>query len=286
MAKIKYDVSKAEPGGTGLQPQPGIYLGKVSKVTDRRDQAGKNDLEVIIDVTKAMDKPNKKFVGARLWTYPNFGEAADWKMREFTDAMGLKPKGIMDTDRLVGKTVGMVIVADSYQDQYKGRIGKLLHPDALEEDEPDDVDEDEDEDEDTEDEVDYSSMSLRDLRAAAEDEDIDHKGLSKKDLIAALEGDDEDEDEDDEDEDEEDEPEPPAKKKGKAKKAEPEPEEDDEDEDEDDDEDEDEDEEDYDEWSISELKEELESRGLKTVGKKTSLIARLEKDDQSSDKPF
>ncbi len=44
---------------------------------------------------------------------------------------------------------------------------------------------------------------------------------------------------------------------------------------------------DYDEWSITELKEELGNRGLRTAGKKTVLIGRLRKDDEAeADDPF
>lgn len=61
---------------------------------------------------------------------------------------------------------------------------------------------------------------------------------------------------------------------------------DDDDDDDDDDVDEEEDEEeedDYNEWSLAELKEECEERGLSSKGKKGALIKRLEEDDEAED---
>jgi hypothetical protein len=57
------------------------------------------------------------------------------------------------------------------------------------------------------------------------------------------------------------------------------------DDDEDEDEDEDEDDEDYSDWDLSDLKAELKSRGLKTAGKKSALITRLEESDEE-DGPY
>lgn len=59
----------------------------------------------------------------------------------------------------------------------------------------------------------------------------------------------------------------------------------DDDDDDDGDDDGDDDNPDYSGWSIQDLKDELEKRELKTGGKKSVLIARLEKDDESGD-PF
>lgn len=296
MAKIKYDVSEAE---SRRSLQPGPYLAVIDQMTDRTPDK-KNDIEVVLEVKAG------EFKGNKIWTYLNLGEASQWKLREFTDAVGLKPKGVLDTDRLVrNKTeVGIIVTADSYNGEYRGRVNKFISPDDLEADDDsedlddedlsdededevpapkgkrgkaaaakavtgDDDDEEDDDDDEDEDEEDYASLTLKELRALIDERDIEATAAQRKSkpkLIELLEEDDGEAD-DDEDEDED------------------EPDEDDEGEDDDTDDDDD-DEDDYSEWSIEELKEELESRGLRTAGKKPSLIARLEKDDTIDTKPF
>jgi hypothetical protein len=88
MAVIKYDVSGVEAGGGGEQPQPGLYKGKIVSVTPRKKKSNgdpTNDLEVVVDVGKEY---------SRLWTYIQLDNPASaWKLREFTDALGLPDKG-------------------------------------------------------------------------------------------------------------------------------------------------------------------------------------------------
>lgn len=304
MAKMKYDVANVESSNFE-SPQPGTYSAKIFSVVDRTEMEGKNDWEVVLEITK-----EGRFKGSRIWYYLNWGEPSRWKVKEFVDALGMKAKGVLDSDRLVGKEVGIVVVADSWQGEYKGRISKFLQLSAVadddedEEDVVDDEDIDADEDDGDEEEQDYSSMTLKELREEAEARSLHLSAKTKKDkdaLIEALEED--DEENADEEDDEEDEPEPPKTKAGKQKvggKKAAEvvaPEEDDEDDDEDDEEaddedddgddsDSDEEDEDYTEWSETELREECEARGLPTRGSKKALIARIEKDNAAAAKPF
>jgi hypothetical protein len=301
VAKIKYNVEGAE---TRKQAKPGTYLTKIDAMNHREE---KGDIEVIVQIQDG------EFKNSKLWSYLNFGEASAWKLREFTDALGLKPKGTLDTDKLKGKSIGVVVAADTWNGEYRARINKWLDPEAMEadededEDEGEDLDDEDDDDEDDEDEEsedgDYSSLNLKELLAAAKDRGLKLTAKQKKDrdaLIELLEEADEGEDEDEDDE-EEDEPEPPKKGKAKAKplgkKAAPVVEEEDDDEDEDEGEDEDDDDEDeegddeepedYNEWEEDDLQEELESRGLKKTGSKKQMVKRLEQDDaKSGTKPF
>jgi SAP domain-containing protein len=110
------------------------------------------------------------------------------------------------------------------------------------------ADADDEDAEGDEEELDLDAMSIKELRELAEENEIDHKGLKIGALRAKLAeelGDEEDaEDEDAEDADEDEAV-------------------------------------DYSDWSLADLKAELEARDLKTVGPKTTLIKRLEKSDES-----
>ncbi len=124
MAKIKYDVSDVEAGGGGEQPQPGLYRGKIVSIKNRKakaDGSPTNDLEVVVDVGEQY---------SRLWTYIQLDNPATrWKLREFTDALGLPPKGEIDEKKHEGKPVTVKITSDTDLDgDYRGRIKNLFLP--------------------------------------------------------------------------------------------------------------------------------------------------------------
>lgn len=125
--KIKYDVSDVEAGGGGVQPQPALYSGKIVSVTPRTQKANgdpTNDLEVVVSVGEDY---------SHLWTYITFGESARWKLREFTDAVGLPPKGEIDPKKLKDTPVLVKVSADTDQDgDYRGKVKNLFKPGSLE----------------------------------------------------------------------------------------------------------------------------------------------------------
>lgn len=172
-------------------------------------------------------------------------------MAEFIAAIGKPKKGSLDTERDVGKKLGITVQADEWKGEYRARVSKFLTADSLEDDEEE-------------------GEELDDEEEADEDDDDD-------DTEDESEEADEDDEEEDDEEEAEEEPPPPPKKKSK-KKAEPEPEEEAEEE-------ESEEPEDYEKWSEDELREELESRGMSVRGSKKALITRISKDDKST-KPF
>lgn len=119
---------------------------------------------------------------------------------------------------------------------------------AVSEDEDEDEDETETEEEPEEEEeteeVDLATLKLPALRALADENEIDHSGMNAKALREALLealGGEDDEDEEEEDEDEVD----------------------------------------YSTWSLGDIKSELKDRGIKPVGSKIQLIAKLKKSDES-----
>lgn len=247
MAVIKYDLEDVESGG-GEQPKPAVYTVKIAEVNDRRGQDGKNDLEVIVDFFQDEGI-------ARVWSYLNFGESSRWKMREFTDALGLKPKGSLNTDKLIGKKVNVKVTPDQWGGEYRARIGRWLKPGTVEED----GDGDGDAEPDTTssgNEEDYSDWTLEDLKDEIESRDLEMPSGRKtvEKLVAVLEeadaaGDD---------------AEPDAEEP-----AEPD--------------------DDYDEWPLNELKDEAKERGLNlpemksgrgaSAANKEAIIEMLREDD-------
>lgn len=133
MAKIKYDVSDVEAGGGGESPPPALYKGRIVSVKNRKTNArGEpcNDLEVVVDVGEQY---------SRLWTYIQLDNPATrWKLREFTDAVGLPPKGEIDEAALNRKkpAVSVKVVADTDLDgNYRGKIKNLFRPGEAPDDE-------------------------------------------------------------------------------------------------------------------------------------------------------
>ena len=252
MAKVKYDVTDVEAGDRSYaQPTPGVYGIKIVEA-NRRDTDGKDDIECIVEVT---DKG--EFEGARMWSYVNFGEASRWKLREFTDALGLPAKGSLDTTKLIGKKCQAKVSSSTWEGEYRARLQRWLPLS----DSVDGVDDDDDDD-DTEDEPtaasnngaggdeDYSDWDLDELKAEAEERGImgNISGRKTKDkLVEALEADDAGQNGGGDDEEEE------------ASGTE----------------------DDYDEWELDELQSEIKDRSLTVSGRKTKdkLIAALRADD-------
>lgn len=300
MAKIRYDVSDVESGDRNyVQPQPGLYDAKVVEANARQAD-GKNDIEVIVELTA-----KGEYQGARLWGYVHLGEASRWKVRELTDAVGLPAKGVIDTDRLVGKKLKVKVSASTWEGEYRARLQRFLSA-------SDAVDgEDAEDDEDTDGTEDYNSWSLDDLKAEVEERGLDGNmtgSKTKKKLIEVLEGDDAGPSSDDEETEEEEagtdyasmplgELKEAASDAGLAVKgpkskyvaaleewaASSDEKEEEESENEDEPEDEPEFEDDYEEWDLEELTSEVSDRELKVTGRKTKekLIAALRVDDAS-----
>ena len=273
MAKIKYNVKDVERKSFE-QPPPGVYEMEIMEANPRLD-GGKNDIEVVLEVTKNNDTA----VGGRLWTYINLGESSQWKLAEFTDALGLPETGTLDTDKLLGKKLKVKVNPDSYKDDagnviQRSRAGRFspLEATATEADVEEDPDADEAEGDDEveisvveidgvefgDDEAYYEEWSDEDVKEEITGHEIKVSGrYSRAKGIAALVelakeaigGGDEEEDGDEEEEEGDNY-------------------------------------DDADEWSTEDLAAEVEKRELTVAGKKTraKLIAALREDD--GDEPF
>ena len=141
--------------------------------------------------------------------YCGLDEKQLWKLRNVIQAVGMKaPKSkiSIDTDRLIGKKLGIELVDDEYDGRMKSVINAVFTSDSVNEGDPsEEPDEDFDDDD--------------------EDEAPAPKAKARKKVEPVVE---EDDDEDDEDDDEEEEPAPVKKRVVKKKAPEPEPEDDDE----------------------------------------------------------
>lgn len=247
---IKYDNTDVESGGGGESPQPGMYPGKIISVKHRTQKSNGdpcNDLEVVVDVGADYK---------RLWTYIGLEKNTAWKMREFTDAVGLPAKGELTVAKLKsleGKPVSVKVAADTDLDgEYRGKVKNLFKPGADGGKAAGKAATKEDGDHE---ETDYSDWSVEDLVAEIEERELEvPKGRkTAARLVAILVSDDEGETEDE---------------------PEDEPEDDDVVADE------------YDEWSVDDLVAEIEEREL-TVPKgrktKATLVALLRENDGGSD---
>lgn len=317
MAKIKVDTTGVEVSPSAVKP--GLYPVKIKEIEAKEAKSSGNmQLAVIYEISGG------EFDGRVLFDYiPLNDDSMAFRLAAFQDALGLKRKGEIDTDKLVGKKLQVrTVVQKSEEYGEQARVRNVLPPKSAGKAE-DDLDEDDDDD----DEVDYEEMDLAELKEEVKARELEVDGKqTKKKLIAALEeNDEEEEDDSDDDDDESDEAEADDDDESEDDDEESD---DDEDEDEDDEDDEEEgyddmdlpelkklakkrkvevkgkvtkkklvaaleeddeaDEQDYSEMDLDELKSECKERGLKTAGKKAQLITRLEKDDKTGDdgEPF
>lgn len=250
MARIKYDVSEVEPSGDQDFDTPvpkGLYLAKISEMEETESSNGNEMIALTLEIIQG------EYKGRLLWDYIVLTDAAAWKLRQFVDAVGLKGKGMIDTNTLTGTKL-QVRVKHETSAEYgtRAKVGALL---AVPEDEDAaDVAADAEEEEPAE-AGDYSvedleEMDREDLEEVIDSEELDvkfNKRTSDEVLlqrVAEALGVELDEDDDEEDEDEV---------------------------------------EDYSDLSVSELRAECKERGIKHTGSKPTLVKRLEADDEEDD---
>lgn len=131
MAKlIPYDVTGVEEsgGGTGVKVKPGVRPARIVRCaqrTQKRNGDPVNDLEIALDVGSEFDW---------VFTYVGLDEASDWKLAEFVRALGLKDKGKIDPDKLVGQLLRVKINPGEYDGQYSPSAGRLMKAQSGDED--------------------------------------------------------------------------------------------------------------------------------------------------------
>jgi hypothetical protein len=219
--KMKLDFSKVEErSGINTSHMPeGLHAFKIAGVEDREASDG-TDMWVFFLVPEA-----PKYKTRRFPFYCKLQANQYWKVRDLFVAAGVavpKRAVTLDPTKIVGKVIAGEVIDETGQYEGRSSINGVYGLDILDDAPADDSDDSDDEDEvdeeevdeeyeddeaeeeyEDEEEVDYSSMTLAELRKLAKENDIDTAGLKKADLIEELENldieDDEDEDEDDED---------------------------------------------------------------------------------------
>ena len=260
MTRIAYDVSDVEGAG-GEDPPPGIYEATIvaaEQRTEKADNSPANDIHVTFDLGGDW---------VRKHTYIGLGENAAWKLKEFTNALGMKDKGTIDTTKLVGKKVRIKLNADTYDGEPRSKVGTILklkpaRGEAAAEPEEEEVEEEPEEEEADDGSVDLDEMDRDELKAFIKDNDLRDAG------VRVLKTDSDDD------------------LRTKIREAMPDMEPAEEEEDEEPEEEASGEEDDYDQWKLAELKEELGNRDITVESPvtKAKAIAALRDNDQ--EEPF
>lgn len=273
MAKVKYDVTHVEDIPDMEMAPVGIYRLKI--VSCEAGVSSKDNQMLTVRLHPTHDAAGKKLKTeyGDVWDYPILDHDHPFvqnKLKEFFRALGLKPKGILDTDKIVGKTVQAKLKSDTDQDgEYRPRIGKYMIVTAPEDEEPEEEEDAEDAEEEDGDEEEQSlEDALNELDRAGLKAFIKDQAETLTEEVKVLKKDSDDD------------------LRAKIVAAWPDDEDaEDEEEDAEEEEEEDSDEEvDYDSMSPADLKAALKERELATTGSKKVLIQRLRKDD--ADSPF
>ncbi len=120
--KVSIDFTGVESGG-GRKVPDGEYLLKVVEVEVKDAQSGGQYLAFKYKVA------NGPFAGSTVWDNASLKPQALWRLRTLLEAFGTNPSdGKMDLDiaKLVGRTVFVEIVNESYQGKDKPRIANIL----------------------------------------------------------------------------------------------------------------------------------------------------------------
>lgn len=177
----------------------GEYAAKVVKVDDHTSKSENEGWAFTVQID-----------GDKRSTYPIYVSSdvkQAWKARSLAVACGLEPgKKVVNfnPNKLVGKTLGVILVDDEYEGRMKSSIDEWFPLEDLQGDADEDPDEDDEEEEEEEPPPPPKKRARKKAAPPPPPEDED-----------------DDEDEEDEDEDEEEPPPPPVKKKRKAPPAPP-----------------------------------------------------------------
>jgi hypothetical protein len=211
--KLKFDVSASDPAkatGSNFEPPPaGTYNCRIDETTMGTTRKGDQMITAVYEIIDGQHK------GKKLWDRIVLTKAAEWKLDQFLQALGVasskKRKGVLDLEEIVGERLTVKVKQGEYNGNPTAEVDRVSA--AADSDDLDDYDEDEDDDEDldsdedVDDDVDddldeedeedeeddsasdsdddYESMSLAELRAELKERELNAKG-AKPSLIARL----------------------------------------------------------------------------------------------------
>lgn len=119
MAQIKVDMTNVEDGFP-LLPE-GDYICKVAKITVEDGEKAKYlKWELVVGLGQ--------FKGQKIWNNTSLAPQALFRLRDTIQACGVDvPKSVMsiDTDKFVGKIVGITVAHGTYKGKAKAEVGDL-----------------------------------------------------------------------------------------------------------------------------------------------------------------
>lgn len=135
MTTVKFDVRSSDPDKAisgGEQPPPGLYKAKIkelktgyAKGDDGEPDKTRPRLEVVYEL---VGKKNANFVN--LYDYLSFSEAAQWRLDQFLQAVGVASKskrtGTFKTEQYLGHPVRIRVKGETYNNEYRARVGQVM----------------------------------------------------------------------------------------------------------------------------------------------------------------
>lgn len=178
MAKKKIDFSGVE---TFARAPEGVHVAKIVTVEETVFQSGNEGFKVAFEILKGAGK------GARV--YENFPLADNslWKLKTLLEAVKIKCDGriILDTDKLIGKTLEIEVYHEEYDGKMRAKLGEMrkLAPVEAEDDEDfeeEDFDEEDDEEVEEKPAKKSKTASKPKKKEEAEEEDDEDEKPAKK----------------------------------------------------------------------------------------------------------
>lgn len=207
---IKFDVSGADHnanasgGGEFVQAPKGVYIAELmeanlgySKDDDGKPDKNRPRIECIYQIVGEADGAKPEAQYSRIWDYVSFSDAAEWKLDQFLQAVGIattkKEKGQLDLTKIAGKVTDLkggehdgkaakvklrVTAGKDLQGDYRAKVGGTYlltdeDAEALDEELEAALDEEEldeelidDDDEAEEEEAEYTAEDIDDMAAA------------------------------------------------------------------------------------------------------------------------
>jgi hypothetical protein len=128
--KLKYDNTGIEDLPDAVQAPVGTYRAQIKTAELKTSKNGNDMVELMLVLTHDASGTKIKENYAPVWYYPIWGHDhpfVQMRWKEFIAAVGLKPKGELDPDKLVNKVVQVKLKSDTDEDgEYRPSIRKLM----------------------------------------------------------------------------------------------------------------------------------------------------------------